>query len=72
MASSRGTVTIPRTLLEKIEDSFEEFREVHEELETILLSKDPAFIKKMRQARREHRLGKTQPLEDLKAELCIR
>lgn len=72
MANSRNTITIPKTLLEKIEDSFEEIEEVHEELETILLSKDPAFIKKMRQARREHRLGKTRLLKELKAELCIK
>jgi hypothetical protein len=72
MSNSKSTITIPKTLLEKLEDSFEEIEEVREELETILLSKDPVFLKKMRQSRLEHRQGKTRPLKALKSELCIK
>ena len=72
MTNSHSTITVPKVLLEKLEDSLEEIEEVHEELETILFAKDPAFLKKMRQARLEHRCGKTRPLKELKAELCIK
>ena len=72
MTNSSDTINIPRILLKKIENSFEEIEEVHEELETILMTNNPAFIKKMRQAKAEQVTGKTRSLKEFKADLCIK
>jgi hypothetical protein len=42
------------------------------DLEDWLLSQNPEFIKKMRQARREDILGKGKSWESIKRELCIK
>ena len=39
------------------------------QMEDFLLAKDPVFLKKMRAARRAHRLGKTRSLQDFLAVL---
>lgn len=60
-------VEIPRKLLERIAETERVFRAFSDELEDFLLAKDPAFLKKMRAARKAHRLGKTRLLQDFLA-----
>lgn len=60
-------VEIPRKLLKRIAETERVFRVFSDELEDFLLSKDPVFLKKMRAARKAHRLGKTRSLQDFLA-----
>ncbi len=60
-------VEIPRKLLKRIAETERAFRTFSDELEDFLLAKDPAFLKKMRVARKAHRLGKTRFLQDFLA-----
>ena len=56
-----NTVTLPKKVVEKVIDASEAFLALHDELEDFLISQQPALIKKLRQARREHLAGKTRP-----------
>ncbi len=47
------------------------FALLEDELEDYLLSRDPQFVTRMREARSAHLAGKVRPLDDLKKELCI-
>jgi hypothetical protein len=49
-----------------------ETADTKEDLEDWLLSQRPAFIKKMRKARREDLSGEGKSWESLKRELCIK
>jgi hypothetical protein len=49
-----------------------ETADTKEDLEDWLLSQNPAFIKKMRKARREDVQGKGKSWKSLKKELCIK
>jgi hypothetical protein len=59
----KETVTFPISVFETADTK--------EDLEDWLLSQDPEFIKKMREARQEDLLGKGKRWESLKKELCI-
>ena len=58
------TITFPVSVFETADTK--------EDLEDWLLSQHPAFIKKMRKARREDILGKGKSWGSLKRELCIK
>jgi len=57
------TVEIPVRLLHRIMETERTLLSVSDELEDFLSAHEPAFLKKMRSARREHRAGKTRPLQ---------
>ena len=54
-------ITLPIRVVEKVLTASEAFEALHEELEHYLIASQPALIKKLRQARREHLAGKTRP-----------
>ncbi len=59
------TVTLPRSLVEKMLTAGESFAEFSDELEDLLLSQDAKFIAKMRAAHVAHLAGKIQPIANL-------
>ncbi|MBI3358605.1 MAG: hypothetical protein HY037_03320 [Nitrospirae bacterium] len=65
------TIEMPTSLIGKISKAATAFEALGDEMEDFLLSKDPAFLEKMRKAKKAHSAGKTKPLKDLKKELCI-
>lgn len=65
------TVEVPLSLLRRMARAAEAFAQLEDELEDYLLSRDPEFIARMREARAQHLAGKMRPLTDLKQELCI-
>ncbi len=65
------TIEMPVSLLEKMSKVTKAFEEIEDEIEDLLLSKDPKFLEKMRRARKDHFAGRTRPLKSLKKDLCI-
>lgn len=59
------TVTLPRSLVERMLTAGESFAKFSDELEDLMLSQDPQFIAKMRAAHAAHLAGKTQPIAKL-------
>jgi hypothetical protein len=55
------TVSLPQRVVEKVLSASVAFEALHEELEDYLIASQPALVKKLRQARREHLAGKTRP-----------
>ena len=55
------TVTLPRRVVEQVLHASEAFAALQDELEDYLLARQPALLKRLRQARREHLAGKTRP-----------
>lgn len=51
-------VSIPKKTLEEILEAGWRFAAAEETLEDVLLAADPAFLKKMRRLRGEHRRGR--------------
>lgn len=66
------TVTLPRSLVEKMLTAGESFAKFSDELEDFMLSQDRKFIAKMRAARASHQAGKTQPLAKLGRKIAAR
>lgn len=64
------TVTLPRSLVEKMLTAGESFAKFTDELEDFLLAQDAAFIAKMRAARASHVAGETQPLAKLERKIA--
>lgn len=60
------TVEVPRTLFERLVRANEALNQWHEAFEGFLISRNPALLRKLRKARREHLTGKTRPLEEFK------
>jgi hypothetical protein len=65
------SVEVPVSLLKKMARAAEAFRQFEDDLEDYLLSKDPRFVARMREARAAHLAGRVRPLSDIKQELCI-
>lgn len=65
------TIEMPVSLLEKMSKVTKAFEELEDEIEDLLLSKDPNFLEKMRRARKNHLAGRIRPLKSLKKDLCI-
>ena len=63
------TGSIPISLLQKVAEAAQTFEVLQDELEDVLLSHDPAFLARMRQARRHHLKGQTRPLSAVKQAL---
>jgi hypothetical protein len=64
-------ITVPESLLEKFSKVADAFMELEDELEDFLLTSDPEFLSRMRQARASHLTGATRPLSEFKKDLCI-
>lgn len=62
----RDTIQIPKNLFEEILDTGRRFNKIEGELEDFLLVTNPAFIKKMRGLRNEHKEGKAGDWQKLK------
>ncbi len=60
-------IAVPVKLLRQIAETERTLRFLSSELEDFFLARDPAFLKKMRSARRSHRAGKTRSLQDFLA-----
>jgi hypothetical protein len=58
---NRQTVTLPRQMVVKVLQASEAVLALQDELEDYLIGRQPALVKKLRQARREHLAGKTRP-----------
>ena len=65
------TVEVPVSLLRKLARAAQAFSELEDDLEDYLLSRDPRFVARMRDARVAHLAGRVRPLSDVKRELCI-
>jgi hypothetical protein len=61
------TVTIPVSLLKKLETAARAAEEAQDALEDFLLTQDKRFLERMRAARASHRAGRTKPLAFLKS-----
>lgn len=61
------TVEIPVKLLHRIVDTERTLALLSDELEDFLSAHDPAFVRKIRFARRAHQLGRTRSLEEFLA-----
>ena len=68
---TEDTISIPRSLLQRMSEAAQMFETFQDELEDYLLSQDNAFLTRMRQARTHHLKGETRSLDMLKQELCI-
>ena len=55
------TVSIPVSLLRKLQAAAGAAEEAQDALEDFLLSRDRRFLKRMRAARASHRAGRTKP-----------
>ncbi|MBI4573076.1 MAG: hypothetical protein HY713_07285 [candidate division NC10 bacterium] len=56
------TVTIPVSVLRKLQAAARAAQEAHDALEDFLLSQDKRFLERMRAARSSHRARRTKPL----------
>ena len=63
----KATVEIPVRLLHRLVEVERSLASLSDELEDLILARDPAFLKKMRSARHAHRFGKTRSLEEFLA-----
>jgi len=54
-------VTLPKRIVVKVLSASAAFEALHEELEDYLIASQPALVKKLRRAHREHLAGKTRP-----------
>ena len=55
------TISIPKHMVIKVLRASATFESLHEELEDYLIAHQPALVKTLRRARREHLQGKTRP-----------
>ena len=55
------TVSIPVSLLRKLQSAARAAEEAQDAVEDYLLSRDRRFLKRMRAARASHRAGRTKP-----------
>ncbi len=55
------TVNLPKRVVESVLRVSVAFEALHDELEDYLIANQPALVKKLRRARREHLAGKTRP-----------
>lgn len=62
-------ITLPRELFSSMLEVYQKWEKFSDEFEDFLSASDEKFVKKMRRARKEHLVGKTRGLEDLKQEL---
>lgn len=71
MATRNGakTIEVPKRVVDSMVEAYQKWEEFRDEFEDFILSRDNAFIKKMRKARKEDRAGKTRNLAELKREL---
>lgn len=69
--TSPDTVTIPRSLLQKMSEAAWAFETFQDDLEDYLLAQDADFLARMRQAREHHQKGQARSLDELKKDLCI-
>jgi hypothetical protein len=60
------TVTIPMSVLRKLQTAAKAAVEAHDSLEDYLLSTDKRFLARMRAARASHRARQTRPLSFVK------
>lgn len=65
------SVEVPVSLLKKLARAAEAFSQLEDDLEDYLLSRDPEFVARMREARAAHLAGRVRRLSELKQELCI-
>jgi len=56
------TVEVPVSLLKKMARAAEAFRQLEDDLEDYLLSRDPKFMARMREARAAHLAGQVRLL----------
>jgi hypothetical protein len=61
------TVTIPVSLLKKLETAARAAEKAQDALEDYLLTRDRRFLERMRSARASHRAGRTKPLAFVKS-----
>ncbi len=55
------TISLPKGVVVKVLKASAAFESLHDELEDYLIASQPALVRKLRQARREHLAGKTRP-----------
>ena len=60
------TVQVPAELYKKLLRASETLSDLHDAFEDYLISTNPALLKKLRRARRDHVAGKTRPFQELK------
>lgn len=63
-------VEVPSDLVKRFARAAEAFDELEDAFEDFLIAHNPAFLRRLRRARREHLSGKTRPWEEFKQELA--
>ncbi|HEV2350407.1 MAG TPA: hypothetical protein VG028_11235 [Terriglobia bacterium] len=63
------TVQVPIELVRRFEHASEAFDELQDAFEDFLIAHNPAFLRRLRKARREQLSGKTRSWEEFKREL---
>jgi hypothetical protein len=64
-----STVQVPSRLFGKFLRASEALDEFHEAFEDFLILRNPALLRKLRKARRQHLAGRTRPFADFEREL---
>lgn len=60
------TVQVPGELFRKLVDATAAYNELHDALEDFLILHNPALLRRLRKARREHLSGQTRSWEEFK------
>jgi len=63
------TVEVPREFFRKFARAAKALDELHDSFEDFLISQNPALLRELRRARREHLAGKTRPFSEFLEEL---
>jgi len=64
--SMERTISIPVSVLRKVQSAARAAEEAQDALEDFLLAQDPRFLERMRAARASHRAHRTKPFTALK------
>ena len=62
-------IQVPQELVKRFVHATEAFDELQDAFEDFLIAHNPAFLKRLRKARREQLAGKTRSWKDFKQEL---
>ena len=63
------TIEVPKRVVDSMVEAYEKWEDFRGEFEDFVFASDPAFVKKMRKARKEDTAGKSRSLAELKREL---
>lgn len=66
-----NTVAVPKKIMASMVEAYKKWGEFMSEFEDFSLGSDREFLSRMRKAKKEHLLGKTKNLRDLRKSLHV-